>query len=89
PAAIKAAYDTVTRRYATRANIPGFRKGVPPPTDIVRLRYKDEIRNDVLQMVVADAASKAMEDLSVKPISEPQVHIENFDTVKVDGSEPI
>ncbi len=89
PAAIKAAYDTVTRRYATRANIPGFRKGVPPPTDIVRLRYKDEIRNDVLQMVVADAAAKAMEDLSVKPISEPQVHIENFDTVKVDGSEPI
>lgn len=89
PAKLKAAYDTVTRRYATRANIPGFRKGVPAPLDVVRLRYKDEIRNDVMQSVVAEAATKAMEEASAKPIGEPQVHVENFDTVKIDGSESL
>lgn len=89
PSALKAAYDEVSRRYSAKANIPGFRKGVPAPLEVVRLRYKDEIRNDVLQMVVSNAATKAIEEAGVQPVGDPQIHIDDFENVKIDGSEPV
>ncbi|MER3631079.1 MAG: trigger factor [Blastocatellia bacterium] len=89
PSALKAAYDEVSRRYSVKANIPGFRKGVPAPLEIVRLRFKDEIRNDVLQMVVSNAAARAMDEAGVQPVGDPQIHIDNFENISVDGSEPL
>ena len=43
PEAVKEVYNKVSQKYAKAANVPGFRKGFAP-LDVVRLRFKEEIR---------------------------------------------
>ncbi len=85
---LKAAYAQVSQKYAKRANVPGFRKGYAP-LDVVRLRFKEEIRSEVLQEVVPAAVSEAIQEHKLHPLAEPHLHLENQDTVKVNGSEPL
>ncbi|MGD9563316.1 MAG: trigger factor [Pyrinomonadaceae bacterium] len=88
PEAMKAAYARVSQKYAKGANVPGFRKGYAP-LDVVKLRYKDEIKNDVLQQILPSKVAEAIQEHALSPLSEPQLHIENVETIKVNGSEPI
>lgn len=88
PAVLKDAYGKVAKRYASGANIPGFRKGYAP-LDVVKLRFKDEIKNEVLQLVLPQQVSAAIEEHKIHPLVEPQIHIEDVENVKVSGSEPI
>ena len=50
-ASLKDAYGRVSQKYAKGASVPGFRKGYAP-LDVVRLRFKEEIKNEVLQQVL-------------------------------------
>lgn len=88
PAVIKEAYGKVSKRFADRANVPGFRKGFAP-LDVVRLRFKEEIKNEVLQLVLPDQVSAAIQEHELHPLTEPQLHVEDVENVKVNGSEPI
>jgi trigger factor len=88
PAVIKEAYGKVSKRFADRANVPGFRKGYAP-LDVVRLRFKEEIKSEVLQLVVPDQVSAAIQEHDLHPLTEPQLHVEDVENVKVNGSEPI
>jgi trigger factor len=51
---VRSAYDRVTARYAQLATVPGFRPG-HAPTSVVRTRFKDKIRGEVLQELVPQA----------------------------------
>ena len=86
--AIKDVYAKVSQKYAKGANIPGFRKGFAP-LDIVRLRYKEEIKNDVLQQVLPPQVAEAIQEHSLQPLTEPHLHIEDVENVVVNGSKPI
>ena len=86
--ALKDAYHAVSKKYSNNANVPGFRKGFAP-LDVVRVRYKEEIRSDVLQRVLPEKVTEAIRDLKQQPLSEPQLHLEDAENVKVNGSEPI
>jgi trigger factor len=88
PEAIKNAYTKVSQKYANAASVPGFRKGYAP-LDVVRLRFKDEIRSDVLQQVLPSAVTEAIQEHDLQPISEPHLHIDDVENVKVNGSQPI
>lgn len=88
PEALREAYSTVSRKYARSANVPGFRKGYAP-LDVVRLRYKDEIKNEVLQHVLPNAVTEAIEEHGLQPLAEPQLHIDDADNVKVNGTQPV
>ncbi|MFT3745063.1 MAG: trigger factor [Pyrinomonadaceae bacterium] len=85
---VKAAYGKASQKYAKNANIPGFRKGYAP-LDVVRMRYKEEIKSEVLQIVVPDAVTAAIQEHDVHPLAEPQLHLEDHENVKVNGSVPI
>lgn len=85
---IKAAYGKVSNKFVKGANIPGFRKGYAP-LDVVRMRYKEEIKSEVLQIVVPDAVTAAIQEHDVHPLVEPQLHLEDHENVKVNGSVPI
>src|SRR5687767_12398299 len=87
-AALKDAYAKVSQKYARAASVPGFRKGYAP-LDVVRLRYKEEIKSEVLQQVVPDKVSEAIEEHSLQPLAEPHLHIDNAEEVSVSGSKPI
>jgi len=88
PAVLKEAYGKVSKRYADRANVPGFRKGFAP-LDVVRLRFKDEIKNEVLQLVLPDQVSAAIQEHKLHPLTEPHLHVDDVENVKVNGSQPI
>ncbi len=87
-AALKDSYGRVSSKYAKRASVPGFRKGYAP-LDIVRLRFKEEIKNEVLQEVLPSMVSEAIQEHKLHPLAEPHLHIDDAENVKVNGSEPI
>jgi trigger factor len=86
--ALKAAYGKVSQKYASRANVPGFRKGYAP-LDVVRMRFREEIKSEVLQEVVPQAVTTAIQDHKLHPLAEPQLHLEDHENVKVNGSQPL
>lgn len=88
PEALKAAYQKVSQKYASAANVPGFRKGYAP-LDVVRLRYKDEIKNEVLQQLLPEKVTEAIQFHELQPLTEPHLHIDDVENVKVNGSQPI
>ena len=87
-ASLKDAYGQVSQKYARAASVPGFRKGYAP-LDVVRLRYKEEIKNEVLQQVVPSQVTAAIEEHKLQPLAEPHLHIDDAENIKVNGSEPI
>jgi len=86
--ALKDAYGKVSQKYARGASVPGFRKGYAP-LDVVSLRFKDEIRSEVLQQVLPPAVSEAIQEHDLQPLAEPHLHIDDVENVKVNGSQPI
>jgi trigger factor len=85
---LKEAYGKVSQRYAKGASVPGFRKGYAP-LDVIKLRFKEEIKQEVLQMLLPQMVSEAITEHDLQPLSEPHLHIENVETLKVNGSEPV
>jgi trigger factor len=82
------AYDRISDRYAKLANVPGFRKG-HTPASVVRTRFRNEIRGEVLQELVPPAIQAAIQEHALMVIGEPDVHLENDESLKLDGTEPV
>src|SRR6187549_2507277 len=87
-ARLRDAYGKVSQKYANKANVPGFRKGYAP-VDVVRLRFKDEIRSEVLQEVVPEVVSDAIKEHDLHPLSEPHIHLDDQENASVSGSKPL
>jgi trigger factor len=87
PEDVRAEFDRVSQQYARMATVPGFRKG-HAPVGVIRTRYKKEIRGDVMQKVVPEALSRAIEENSLVVIGQPELH---FDKERADklGQEPV
>ncbi|MBV9210230.1 MAG: trigger factor [Acidobacteria bacterium] len=85
---VREAYDRISERYAKLANVPGFRKG-HTPTSVVRTRFRDEIRGDLLQELVPPAIQNAIREHDLLVIGEPDIHLENDEGLKLNGTEPL
>jgi trigger factor len=73
PAAeVSKAYRTVVGNYRKYAKIPGFRNGKVPET-VVKKRFFNEIRKEVVDAVLPERFNHAVLDLGVKPVGQPQV----------------
>ena len=66
------AYKSVVKRYQKQARIPGFRAGKVPET-LIRSRFADSIRQDVVDQVLPEHFRTAIEAQGLRPISQPQV----------------
>jgi trigger factor len=66
------AYGTVVKNYRRYAKIPGFRAGKVPET-VVKRRFANEIRKEVIDGLLPERFNKAVLDMGVKPVGEPQV----------------
>lgn len=66
------AFKTVVKRYQKQARIPGFRAGKVPET-LIRSRFADGIRQDVVEQVLPGHFRTAIEQQNLHPISQPQV----------------
>ncbi|MFZ1699579.1 MAG: trigger factor [Pyrinomonadaceae bacterium] len=85
---LKQAYGRVSQKYAKQANIPGFRKGYAP-VDVVRMRFKEDIKSEVLQEVIPAQVTAAIEEHDLHPLAEPQLHLDDHENVVVNGSKPL
>tara|TARA_Y100001934_G_scaffold85106_1_gene105740 strand:+ start:17405 stop:18823 length:1419 start_codon:yes stop_codon:yes gene_type:complete len=61
----------------TTATIPGFRPGKVPAT-ILRKRFGEAVRGEVLEKTINESWQKALEDKGIRPAAEPKVEIVTF-----------
>src|SRR5712691_10427890 len=85
---VRAAYDRISDRYAKAANVPGFRPG-HAPRGVVRTRFKDQIRSEVLRELLPDAVQKAIEKHKLEALGEPELNLENTEGLDLLGAKPI
>jgi trigger factor len=71
-AEVAKAYRTVTGNYRKYAKFPGFRAGKVPES-VVKRRFATEIRKDVIDNLLPGRFNKAVADLGVRPVGQPQV----------------
>jgi trigger factor len=72
------AFDAVVRSYAKRAAIPGFRKGHAPES-VIRQRFGEQIREDVLEALLPDALSAAIEEKRLAVLGRPRIDALTWD----------
>jgi trigger factor len=65
-------WKTVANNYRKYAKIPGFRPG-KVPENIVRRRFATDIRKEVIDTLLPERFNKAVNDLGVRPVGQPQV----------------
>ncbi len=66
------AYRRVVGDYRKHAKIPGFRAGKVPET-VIKRRFAGEIRKDVIDGLLPERFNKAVAELGVQPVGQPQV----------------
>lgn len=69
---VNKAYSTIIRKYAKMARIPGFRAGKVPES-LIRSRFARDLRQEVLDSLVAERFRTALAEGSMNPVSQPQV----------------
>lgn len=69
---VSATYKRVTAQYKKYAKIPGFRAGKVPES-IVRRRFAQEIRKEVVDTLLPERFNKGVRELGIQPVGQPQV----------------
>ena len=69
---VQKAVERVARDFAKVARVPGFRPG-KAPLPLIRRRFADGIKDEVLQALVPEQIDKAVKDQNLLPITQPQV----------------
>jgi trigger factor len=69
---VSKAYRTVAGNYRKYAKIPGFRAGKVPET-VIKRRFANEIRKEVIDSLLPERFNKAVNELGVRPVGQPQV----------------
>ncbi len=87
-ASVRREFDRVSDVYAQQASVPGFRPG-RAPRSVVRQRYKNEIRSDVLRELVPQAVSDAITERALDVIGEPDIHLDNEEGLESLGDKPL
>jgi trigger factor len=75
---VRDAEDRAAKRYATGARLPGFRPG-KAPTGIIKKRFKDAIRQQVIESLVQEAFQEVLDREKLKVASQPHVHDLKFE----------
>src|SRR5204863_3648561 len=75
--------ETVAKEYARVARVPGFRPGHAPPT-VVRRRYRDEIRKEVVQTLVPKFFRDAVKGQNWSVVGQP-----SFQDLQLEDDQPL
>lgn len=59
-------------------SVPGFRPG-KAPIGLLRKRYGDSLRGEILEQTIQDSLWKAMDEQGVRPASQPQIEVVTFE----------
>src|ERR1700747_2026245 len=64
--------ESVAKEFARVARVPGFRPG-KAPVSLIRRRFADDIKGEVVQSLVPERVEKAVTEQKLTPVSQPQV----------------
>ena len=67
----------MAKDFAKVARVPGFRPGKAPIT-LIRRRFADDIKGEVLQSLVPERVEKAVSEQKLTPVSQPKVEQLDF-----------
>ncbi|HLN81828.1 MAG TPA: trigger factor [Thermoanaerobaculia bacterium] len=73
---VERTYGAVARAFARQAALPGFRRGHVPES-LVQQRFAGEIREQVLERLLPEALSSAIEEKNLSVLGHP--HVENLE----------
>ncbi|HXO61114.1 MAG TPA: trigger factor [Candidatus Acidoferrales bacterium] len=74
---VSKAMERVAKEFAKVARVPGFRPGKAPIT-LIRRRFADDIKGEVLQSLVPERVEKAVTEQKLTPVSQPKVEQLDF-----------
>jgi trigger factor len=74
---VQKAVTRVANEFAKVARVPGFRPGKAPVT-LIRRRFADEIKGEVLQSLLPPKIESAVQDQKLVPVTQPQVEKVDF-----------
>jgi trigger factor len=80
--------QNIIQKYQKLARIPGFRKG-HAPASIIRQRFAEDLKSDVVEALVLRYFRKEAEKLGVVPVSQPRVtdlHIHDGEPLRFKAS---
>lgn len=80
---VQKAEEKVARDIARVARVPGFRPGKAPVT-LIRRRFAEDIRGEVMQSLVPEYLEKALDEKKLVPVTRPEV-----DKVEFKEGEPL
>ena len=69
---VSKATERVAKEIARVARVPGFRPG-KAPVSLIKRRFADDIKGEVLQSLVPEKVEKAVAEQKLNPVSQPQV----------------
>lgn len=75
---VRSAESRTASQFASQARLPGFRPGKAPAA-VIRKRFKDQIRQQVLETLVQDAFKEVIDREQLKVASQPHVHDLKFE----------
>ncbi|MGA2482786.1 MAG: trigger factor [Candidatus Acidiferrales bacterium] len=74
---VQKATERVAKEFARVARVPGFRPG-KAPVQLIRRRFADEIKGEVVQSLVPERIEKAVAENKLTPVTQPQVEHVDF-----------
>ncbi len=74
---VQKAVTRVAREFARMARVPGFRPGKAPEA-LIRRRFADDIKSEVLQSLVPEQIERAVTENKMVPITRPEVDKVDF-----------
>jgi trigger factor len=74
---VQKAVERVAREFARVARVPGFRPGKAPVT-LIRRRFADDIKSEVLQSLVPEQFERAVSEKKIVPVTQPQIDQVDF-----------
>lgn len=76
---VAVAVRTATARLSQRVGVPGFRRGKTPRAMLERFIGRDELYGEALEIIVATAYPKAVEEAGVVPVGRPEFDLPRLD----------
>lgn len=73
---IKKEWDSVVAEMVKSADLPGFRKGKAPKKLVEEKLDKTRVKDEVLQKLLPVAYASAIKENNLKPIIDPQIHLD-------------
>jgi len=81
--AVRKEFDRVAAKYSRSVRMPGFRPG-HAPTHLVRQRYREEIKSEVVQALLPKFFNDAVKDRQLSAAGQPE-----FEDLKFEEGQPL